>query len=259
MLYDIPTAILVGLLLLGMVATVEIGLRVGQRYGQRTWSNAQDIHTALTGATLALLGLMLAFTFSMSAERFDARKTLIVTEAATIQAVRNNLDYLAPQPRGQARQLLHFYTGKRVAFLAVGHDAAREAHSAVQARALHGELWRIATNPANYSATDPELRGTQYQELTEALLELDKVARQREAARDRRVPEGVLFLLFLLAIGSGGVLAYISGASGHPDRLPTYLVLVMVCMVIYVIIDFDRPRRGMMHLDPAPLQQVLTG
>jgi hypothetical protein len=52
-------------------------------------------------------------------------------------------------------------------------------------------------------------------------------------------------------------LAYISGASGHPDRLPTYVVLSLICLVIYLIIDFDRPRRGMMHLDAGPLRQLI--
>jgi len=259
MLYETPTVILVALLLLGMVATVEVGLRIGQRYGERTWSNAMDIHTTLSGATLALLGLMLAFTFDMSATRYDARRSLIVTQASVIEAVRSNLDFLAPQPRAQAMKLLHFYTGKQIAFLAVGHDSARENRAVAQAHALHDELWRIATNETNYTSSDPELRGTQYQELTEALIELNQVARQREAARERRVPEAVLLLLFALAVGSGGVLAYMSGASGHPDRLPTYAVMLMVCLVIYIIIDFDRPRRGLMHLDPAPLQQQLAG
>ena len=68
--------VLIALVLLVTVATVEAGIRVGARYGQKTWSNAHDVHTALTAATLALMGLMLAFTFNMSATRVDARKTL---------------------------------------------------------------------------------------------------------------------------------------------------------------------------------------
>ena len=89
------------------------------------------------------------------------------------------------------------------------------------------------------------------------MLDLNRVAREREAARDRIVPQAVIVMLFLLAIGAGAVLSYVAGASGHPDRMPTYAVLVLICVVIYLIVDFDRPRRGLMRIDPAPLQQQL--
>ena len=258
MLYNIPTLILVSGLLLIMTATVEISIRIGMRFGQRTWSNAHEIHTALTGATLALMGLMLAFTFNMSAGRYDVRQNLIVSEASAIESAQHALGFLAPAPRAQAETLLRFYTAKRVAYLAVGNDAEREAHVVVQSQRLYGELWRIATTAENYAATDPQLRAVQYAELTHALLDVGDEATQREAARNRRVPEPVLFMLFALAIGASGILAYISGASGHPDRLPTYSVLILICLVIFLTIDLDRPRRGLVRIDAVPLQRLLS-
>ena len=81
MLYDIPDALLITALLIAMIATVETGISVGKRYGEKTWSNAHGIHTTLTAATLALMGLLLAFTFNLSVTRYELRKTLIVSEA----------------------------------------------------------------------------------------------------------------------------------------------------------------------------------
>ena len=259
MLYDIPTPILVFALLAGMIATVEGGIRIGRRYGQKAWTRAKDIHTALTAASLALMGLMLAFTFSLSASRYEMRKTVVVSESAAIQAVHNTLDFLAPEPRAQGKQLLHYYTGRRIAYIKVGYDRPAEAQAVQQSRALFSELWRLASNSGNYAATEPQLRAAQYAELTGTLLDLNRLAREREAARDRTVPQPVIGLLFALAIGAGAVLSYMSGATGHPDRLPTYAVLILVCLIIYVIIDFDRPHRGLMRFDAAPLQKVFSG
>ena len=257
MLYDIPTAVLIGLLLSATVIIVESGLRIGARYGTRTWGNAQAIHTALTAATLALTGLMLAFAFNMSAQRFDSRKSLITSEASAIQSVRNRLDFLAPEARATALPILDQYRKEQIAFLEVGNDPDREEQVIANGRQLHYRLWQIAAQGSNYAETEPQLRAAELAELTRALMVVDDISRQREAARAWHVPEAVLFLLFALAIGSGAVLAYVSGASGHPDRLPTYVLLCLICLVIYLIIDFDRPRRGLMHLDPGLLRESI--
>src|SRR5262245_40602695 len=105
-----------------MAATVEISIRIGQRFGGSADSRPHDVHTALAAAAPALMGLMLAFTFSMSVTRFDVRKTLLVTEADAIQTVQSNLDFLAPHSRAQALGLLHNYVNERIAFLTVGNN-----------------------------------------------------------------------------------------------------------------------------------------
>ena len=241
-----------------MVVVVEGGLRIGRRFGHEPWAKAREIHTALTAAALALMGLMLAFTFSLSASRFDTRKNLVVSEAAAISSVRTSLDFLAPGPRARGLQLLHYYTGQRIAYMEVGRDQRRESQAIDQSRALFGELWRQARAPGNYAATEPQLRAAQYAVLTGAMLDLNRLAREREEARYRTVPQVVIVMLFALAIGAGGVLSYMSGATGHPDRLPTYVFLFLVCLIIYLIIDFDRPRRGLMQFDASPLQRVFV-
>ena len=258
-MYDIPTPLLILGLLVGMVAVVEGGIRIGQRYGRDIWLKAHQIHAGLAAAALALMGLMLAFTFSFSANRYELRRTLVVTEATAIQSVRSSLDFLAPQARSAGLRLLHDYAAKRILYLTVGHDREREDQAAAQSRVLFGGLWRLAVASDHYAVTEPQLRAAQYRELTGALLDLNRVAREREAARDRTVPQSVNAMLFALAMGAGAVLSYTAGASGHPDRPPIYAVLVLVCLVIYLIIDFDRPRRGLMHLDAAPLRQQLSG
>jgi len=257
MLYDIPSPLLIAILLIAMVATVETGIRIGKRYGQTTWSNAHGIHTTLTAATLALMGLLLAFTFSLSVTRYEMRKSMIVSEATAIQSVRSDLDFIAPPLRSEAVRLLQAYTRQRIEFLMVGNNPKGEQQAVERSRGLHGALWATAIDKVNYDQTDPQIRAAQYSTLTRDMLELNKVAREREQARARRVPEPVIFMLLAVAIGSSAILSYTSGASGHPDRLPAYAVLALICLIIYLIIDLDRPRRGLVAVDPAPLEQLL--
>ena len=257
MLYDIPDSLLIAVLLIAMIATVENGIRIGKRYGQTTWSNAHGIHTTLTAATLALMGLLLAFTFNLSVTRYELRKSLIVSEAAAIQSVRSDLDFIALPVRPEALRLLQAYTQQRIQFLLVGNNPRGEQQAVERSRALHGALWAIAIDRVNYDQPDPQIRGSQYSTLTRDLLELNKVAREREQARARRVPEPVILMLLAVALGSSAIMSYMSGASGHPDRLPAYAVLALICLIIYLIIDLDRPRRGIVSVDPAPLEQLL--
>jgi len=258
LLYDIPTPVLIIGLVAGMIGVVEGGLMIGRRYGRPRWKNAREIHTALTAAALALMGLMLAFTFNLSASRYDIRKNLVVAEAAAIQSVRTSLDFLAAEPRARGLGLVHGYTAERIAYMHLGRDPTREGEAIGHSRAIYGALWALAVDSRNYASDEPQLRAAQYAVLTGALLDLNRVAREREEARFRTVPQLVIVMLFALAIGAGGVLSYMAGATGHPDRLPTYVFLFMVCLIIYLIIDFDRPRRGLLRFDAAPLERVQT-
>jgi hypothetical protein len=64
-------------LFVGMLLLLEIGKRVGARLA-RDPEGAQLGTSAVDGAIYALLGLLIAFTFSGAASRFDDRWHLIV-------------------------------------------------------------------------------------------------------------------------------------------------------------------------------------
>ena len=62
-------------------AATEVGLRVGvSRSNKPDFDNETQI-SSMTGANLGLLAFLLAFTFSMAAGHFDARKKNILEEA----------------------------------------------------------------------------------------------------------------------------------------------------------------------------------
>ena len=72
----------VGLLFLGMLVCLEIGLRLGRR--TKVAEGAKQGLGIIEGAMFTLLGLLVAFTFSGAAERFEGRRHLIVEEANDI-------------------------------------------------------------------------------------------------------------------------------------------------------------------------------
>ena len=68
----------------GMVVLLEVGRRTGIRRMRKDPEAAREGFGALEGAIFALLGLLIAFTFSGAAERFDRRRHLIVEETNAI-------------------------------------------------------------------------------------------------------------------------------------------------------------------------------
>ncbi len=83
-------------LFLGTIALLETGRRVGlvhlTRYGEKATAGLG----AIEGAIFALLGLLIAFSFSGAMSRFDARRPLIVDESNAIGTAWLRLDLLPP-------------------------------------------------------------------------------------------------------------------------------------------------------------------
>lgn len=254
LLYDIPTAAIVGGLLLAMLVTVDLGVRLGARREAERWTHSRDLLVAISGSALALLGLMLAFSFSISAQRFEERVHLLEREASGIIRAADLTDLLLPAPREAALADLRDFARSRLEFRTVGNDPAGEHAAIMASRAAHDRLWSTVHRADAY--TPPETISLAL--LAPAVLDLATVARERELARALRLPGAVLLMLLVLAVASAGTVAYAFGASGQGGRAPTILLLMLVCVVIYIIIDLDRPRRGLMSLDPTPLREALA-
>ena len=63
------------------------------------------------------------------------------------------------------------------------------------------------------------------------------------------VPEVVLLLLFVVFISTGGMIGYSTGLSGKRVVIPTILVSFLISLIVFIIIDLDRPKRGLIQVD----------
>jgi hypothetical protein len=87
---------------LGMLVLLETGRRLGVRRLAKDPEGAPAGTGAVDAAVFALLGLLVAFTFSGAASRFEERRNLIVEETNDIGTAYLRLDLVrARVPRGQ--------------------------------------------------------------------------------------------------------------------------------------------------------------
>jgi len=81
-------------LFLGMLILAEVGRRIGMRRLAQDPEGAEAGVGVVDGAVIALVGLLIAFTFSGAAARFDTRRQLIVEETNDIGTAYLRLDML---------------------------------------------------------------------------------------------------------------------------------------------------------------------
>lgn len=83
---------------------------------------------------------------------------------------------------------------------------------------------------------------------TQGMNELIDIKGERDAALASHVPESVVALLFVFAVLSMGVVGYENALSGARAPGVTALLCVLTTLVILVIVDLDRPRRGLIRV-----------
>lgn len=92
-------------LFFGMMLFLETGRRIGVRRRAQDPEGAGAGTGAVEGAVFALLGLLVAFTFSGAASRFDARRALVAEEANAIGTAYLRVDLVPANAQPALRDL----------------------------------------------------------------------------------------------------------------------------------------------------------
>ncbi len=115
LMYDINAGLIAAILLVIALAAIEIGFRFGRRSQGAALDDDSKAHINATQAsTLGILALLLAFTFSLSLQRFDTRSDAMVDEANAIGTAYLRAQMLPAPLRDETRALLRDYVDVRV-------------------------------------------------------------------------------------------------------------------------------------------------
>lgn len=134
-----------------MLPLMLVLLELGRRFRNR--QKAPSESPAIEGAVFALFGLLLAFTFSGAATRYDAHREFLIEETNAIGTAYLRLDLLPPTAQPALRQLFRDYTTSRLHL----YDAVSEEVSPTSEH-LQQKIWQqsvaaAAAPGANVDAT----------------------------------------------------------------------------------------------------------
>ncbi len=187
----------------------------------------------LLSSSLGLLGLLLAFSFGMVINRYEARRELVTKEANAIGTAYLRAQLLDEPHRSRLSGLLVAYADNRIR-LATADD--QKAYFATNDRLLT-EIWAAVT-AARESALDHGLTTALLSTYNE-VIDLDT---ERKLAWQLRVPAEVLFLLLMfLAVTAAVVGHQVDGPRGKRAAL---VLFVLLALSITVITDINRPVTG---------------
>jgi hypothetical protein len=136
-----------GVLLAAVLFAILLGLvELGRRRGRRRI--AADPERAgvgvVEGALFTLLGLLIAFTFSGAASRFDWRRDLVVREANAIGTAYLRLDLLPAEVQPALRAKFREYLRARLDAYRAMPDQVAAGRALARASTLQDEIWSLA-------------------------------------------------------------------------------------------------------------------
>ncbi len=133
--FELIALLLAAGMFLGMLAVIEVGRRLGAaRLAKNPDGLAKGIG-ASEGAVFGLLGLLIAFTFSGAATRFEARRHLVTEETNAIGTAYLRIDVVPEEARPELQSLFRRYVDVRLAVYSnISDQSATEARHAETAR-----------------------------------------------------------------------------------------------------------------------------
>jgi hypothetical protein len=236
---------------LGTILLVMLSIEGGYRLGRmrRSQEEKEAPVSAIAGAVLALLAFILAFTFGIASNRFDARKELVRDEANKIRSAWLFSDFLPEPDRSEARGLIIEYLEQRVA---VSQRPERDLlrRAIPQAEAIQRRLWDIAVKNAQ------TLQATLY---LGSLKDVFQVHASRVAiGLQARIPEAIWLALAVLTVIGMTTVGYQSGIAGSKRTLAMPLLTLAFASVIILIDSLDSPVGGFTTVPQQPLIDLLS-
>lgn len=244
MLYYVSVVVLTLIMLISFFAAIEIGFRLGRRRSAGADDDFKSHIGSLQAALLGLLALLIGFVFAMAVSRYDTRKELLLDETNAITSTYLRARLLEEKYEQELIGLLRAYVDARLAFHDAGIEPARLNAAIDETLNVQEQLWRVATVVA-----EKDSHSVAAGMFVQSLNEMIDTHEKRIRALDNHVPDPVLYLVFLVALLSFGFIGYGCGLVKQRHFITTALVSVLVAFSLSVILDLDRPRRGLLKIN----------
>jgi hypothetical protein len=233
--------VFVGALFLGMLVCLEVGRRMGRRNDLR---GAKDGLGVIEGAMFALLGLLVAFTFSGAATRFEGRRHLIVEEANDIGTAYLRVDLLPADAQPEIRDLFRSYVDSRLDTYRNVVDRNKVVQDFAKSQELQNMIWQKSVAAAGRS---PNTAASML--LLPALNAMIDITTERVAATEDHPPSIIFLMLAAIAMATSLMAGFEMAGANRRSWLHIIGYALILSVAVYVILDLEFPRLGLIRVD----------
>jgi hypothetical protein len=201
-------------------------------------------NVAVVTTLYGVMGLLIAFTFGASAERFKQRKEVIVKESNCISTAIYRIGLYADSVQPVFKMNFKLYLESRIAYYEAERDTVRIRVAMRKADMYAAKIWAIAALhsriPANLVASN---------QMVPALNAMFDIGNTRFWGEYDRTPPSILTMLFFLSSSAAFMIGYTSAEKGVLDWTRATFFCFFTSLIIFFIIDLDKPRSGIIKID----------
>jgi hypothetical protein len=229
---------LFGATIVVVLLSIEGGYRLGQFRRRRSEDEKEAPVGAIVGATLALLGFILAFTFGLAASRFDAKRQIVVEEANAIGTTYLRAGLLPDGRAMKIRKLLGEYVDSRLEVVQTGgiEQVLRRSDD------LHRVLWKEA-EAVGHQYPGSIVVGLFIQSLNETI---DVHSKRVQVALQNRLPGILWATLYLITMLTMAGVGYHEGLSRSRRSIAIVVLVLTLSAIMTLVADLDRPQEGLL-------------
>ncbi|HET7641016.1 MAG TPA: hypothetical protein VFK47_20065, partial [Ktedonobacteraceae bacterium] len=188
-------------------------------------------------ASLGLLAFILAFTFGLTAARFDSRRQLLLDEVTAIETTTRRADLIPEPHRSEVKALLRKYVELRI-FTNENRQEIRERIR--QSEAIQSQLW-----PHAAALADADLKNADIVSLfVDSLNEMMSLQTRRVTITSYHIATIIWLVLFGITVISMFQLGYLFGRSSGVNWLFIVALSLAFSGVMILIVDLDRSGAG---------------
>ena len=200
--------------------------------------------SGVVSSLLGLLALILGFTFAMAGSRYENRKNNLIDEANCIGTAILRSDIYPDSLKNEFKKDFEAYLNSRRDYYLLDNDEVKLTASLKQSAMASDRLWSRAT----FYAKDKNYF-IQSNMMMPALNQMFDSASKSNMVLNSKVPETIVYLMLAFSIIISFFIGYNSGLE---KKINTKFILgfcFLICVVIFITLDLDRPRRGLIKLD----------